>query len=125
MADDRYVPVFNWPIGELTLSERTKSLAPLWEHIAPLVQPGMRALDLCCGSGAAAFRLEDAGAAVTAIDSSPLLIGEARTEAARRNSAVEFIQADVLDYRFETVAWDLALVLGNPIIDFPPERFGG
>lgn len=125
MADAEYVPVFNWPIAELTLSERSKSLAPLWAHIAPLVQPGQRALDICCGSGAAAFMLEETGAAVTAIDSSPLLLGEARTEAARRSSAVEFVQADVLHYRFDTAGWELALVLGNPIIDFPPERFGG
>jgi SAM-dependent methyltransferase len=124
MPEDRYVPVFNWEITELTVSERLKSIQPVWTLIAPLVAPGMRVLDLCCGSGAAAFLAEERGAAVAAVDSSPLLIEQGRAEAARRGSAVEFIQADVLGMRFEENAYDLALVLGNPFVDFEPGRFG-
>jgi SAM-dependent methyltransferase len=124
MDDEYYVQVFNWAITELTVAERTKTLQKFWHHIAPLIKPGMRVLDLCCGSGAAAFLLADIGAQVTAIDSSPLLIEQGQTENSIRKASVNFIQADVLDYRFEQGSFDLAVVLGNPILDFPPDRFG-
>jgi SAM-dependent methyltransferase len=85
----------------------------------------MRVLDICCGSGAAAFLAAEGGAEVTALDSSPLLIEQGRTENGRRDAAVTFIQADALDYEFEAGACDLALILGNPFLDFPPTRLGG
>ena len=125
MPEDDYLPVFNWAITELTVGERLKSIQPLWQHIEPLVAPGMRVLDLCCGSGAAAFLAEERGAAVMAVDSSPLLIAQGREEATRRGSAVEFVQADVLGRRYSAGEYDLALLLGNPLIDFPPELFNG
>jgi SAM-dependent methyltransferase len=124
MQQDSFIPVFNWAIAELTVAERLETLKPLWKHIAPLAVPGGRALNLCCGSGAAAFLLEEAGMAVTAVDSSPRLIELAREEARRRGSAVELVQADVLGYELEANNYDLALALGNPLLDFPPERFG-
>ncbi len=120
-----YIPVFNWAITELTVAERLKTLEPLWREIRPLIEPGMRVLDICCGSGAAAFLAAEAGAEVTALDSSPLLIEQGRAENARRGAAVTFVQADALAYEFEAGAFDLALILGNPFVDFPPERLAG
>lgn len=125
MPQEPYIPVFNWAITELTVAERLKTLEPLWREIGPLIEPGMRVLDICCGSGAAAFLAAERGATVTALDSSPLLIEQGRTEDAQRNAAVTFVQADALDHEFEPGAYDLALILGNPFVDFPPERLAG
>lgn len=120
-----YIPVFNWMIPELTVAERMKTLQGFWQHIEPYIKPGGRALDLACGSGAAAFMLAEAGMQVTAVDSSPLLIEQGKEENAKRKADVEFIRADVLGCKYDEGAYDLALVLGNPLLDFPPERFAG
>ena len=52
------------------------------ERLAP--QPGMRWLDLACGTGAVAERAARAGAAVTGADLAPALIGTARQRAAEQ-----------------------------------------
>ncbi|MBN2082643.1 class I SAM-dependent methyltransferase [bacterium] len=117
------IPVFGWAIEEFTVANRTESLKPLMAQLLPLVKPGLRVLDLCCGAGAAAFMLEDAGCRVIAVDQSSALLEMGRAEARARGSAVEFIQADVLEYEGETAAFDLVICLGNALLDFPPPRF--
>jgi len=117
------IPVFNWAIDELTVEERTASLKQTFAHIEPLLKPGMRVLDLCCGSGAAAFLCEERGAQVTAVDLADSLLEMGRAEAARRGSAVQFIHADALKYDLGERTYELVLVLGNPLLDFPHAEF--
>jgi SAM-dependent methyltransferase len=78
-------------------------------------------LDLCCGGGGVAFLLEEKGAEVTAIDSSPRLIEMARREAMTRRSRAHFIQADIFRHDWGDGLHDLVLCLGNAVLDFPPE----
>jgi len=58
------------------------------------IQPGQRALDLCCGTGDIARRLAACGAQVTAIDFSEPMLQIARDKGP---SEIQYIQGDALD----------------------------
>lgn len=123
MEPDNGIVLYEWIHQEFTLERRAafvKSLAP---HLATVVQPGDRVLDLCCGAGPFSFFLEEHGAKVTAVDLAPYMIRLAREEARKRSSAVEFVQADVLAHDWGSEQFDLAVLLGNTVSDFPLERF--
>jgi ubiquinone/menaquinone biosynthesis C-methylase UbiE len=125
MAEERSVHVFDWAIEELTPGTRKESAALFVPHLAPLYRAGDAVLDLCCGAGAVAFMLESQGAVVTGIDCAPGMIEQARQEASRLGSRVEFIQADVLAFDPGEAKYDLGICLGNAILDFPHEAFPG
>lgn len=66
--------------------------------IAALIDSGLlrgRVLDAGCGVGATAMELADRGFRVVGLDSSPVAIGQARSEAERRGSDVTFAVADI------------------------------
>jgi SAM-dependent methyltransferase len=69
-----------------------------------------RALDLACGEGRNAVWLAALGWDVTAVDFSEVAIARSRERAAREGLEVDFICADLLDYRPEPQAFDLVLV---------------
>lgn len=62
----------------------------LEETILPLVPPGARVLDLCCGTGRLAGWLSQRGFAVTGVDNSGPMLAVAKTHAPE----AEFIEAD-------------------------------
>ena len=72
--------------------------------------PG-RALDLACGEGRNAVWLAERGWRVTAVDFSDVGLAKAERLAASRGVEVEWILADVLDYRPPAGAFDLVAVL--------------
>ena len=123
MEPENSIVLYEWILQEFTLERRAafvKSLAP---HLATVVHPGNRVLDLCCGAGPFSFFLEEHGAKVTAIDFAPYMIQLAREEARKRSSAVEFVQADVLAHDWGSEQFDVAVLLGNTVSDFPLDRF--
>lgn len=123
MEPENGIVLYKWILQEFTLERRTafvKSLAP---HMATLVHPGDRVLDLCCGAGPFSFLLEEHGAQVTAIDFAPYMIQLARDEARKRSSAVTFVNADVLTHDWDTEELDVVVLLGNTVSDFPLDRF--
>jgi SAM-dependent methyltransferase len=67
--------------------------------------------------------LEERGAQITGIDLAPGLIALAREEAKRRGAKVNFVQANVLNYALGEDVYDLAVCFGNPLTDFPHQRF--
>jgi demethylmenaquinone methyltransferase/2-methoxy-6-polyprenyl-1,4-benzoquinol methylase len=78
------------------------------------VQPGNRALDLCCGTGDLALALARHGAEVTGIDFSPAMleIAEARRQ---RNfkppiSNLKFLAGDALQLPFPDASFDIVTV---------------
>ena len=61
------------------------------------VQPGQKALDLCCGTGDIAFALHRAGAEVVGMDFSPAML-----EVARRRAGKEVLERDAPRLEFRT-----------------------
>jgi ubiquinone/menaquinone biosynthesis C-methylase UbiE len=102
-----------------TIANRAKSLYRMEPYLSPLIRAGDEVLDLCCGSGTMAFWFEEHGAKVTAIDLAPYMIALTVEEASRRNSSVEFIEADILTYDPALEQYNLASCFGNSISDFP------
>ncbi len=56
-------------------------------------------LDLCCGPGRFSIPLAQAGFEVTAVDLDGFLLGKAREYAAAELAKIEFLQADMKDFR--------------------------
>ena len=120
---DQSIPVFDWFSNQQTLEERTEFVEQIGSVVSDLFQPGDSVLDLCCGAGAVAFFLEDQGANVTGIDLAPSLIAMAREEVTKRRSRITFIQGNVLTGPLGNEEYDLAVCLGNSILDFPHQDF--
>ena len=78
------------------------------------VQPGNRALDLCCGTGDLALALARRGAEVTGIDFSPAMleIAEARRQRnfKSRISNLKFMPGDALQIPFPDASFDIVTV---------------
>jgi SAM-dependent methyltransferase len=74
------------------------------------LEPG-RALDLACGAGRNAVWLAERSWAVTAADFSEVAIENARVLAAERGVEVEWLVADLLEWRPPSRAFDLVVVL--------------
>ena len=74
------------------------------------LEPG-RALDLACGEGQNAIWLATLGWDVTGVDYSEVAIAKARARAERDGTRVDFVCADLLDYRPLAGAYDLVLLL--------------
>ncbi len=72
--------------------------------------PG-RALDLACGEGQNAIWLASLGWEVTGVDYSEVAVAKARARAEREGVHVDFVCADLLDYRPDPGAFDLVLNL--------------
>jgi SAM-dependent methyltransferase len=69
-----------------------------------------RAIDLACGQGRNAVWLAEQGWEVTGVDFSAVALDQARALAAERGVAVDWIHADLVAYRPEPQAYDLALI---------------
>ena len=123
MTQDKSIPVFDWFSNQHMIEARAEFLEQVGSVLTSLFQPGDRVLDLCCGAGAIAFFLEDQGANVTGIDLAPGLITMARIEAIKRRSQITFIRGNVLTGSLGNEEYDLAVCLGNAIMDFPHQDF--
>jgi SAM-dependent methyltransferase len=115
--------VYTWILQTFTVSARATSFEYAEPYLSALVRPGDKALDLCCGSGPLSFWLEDHGVQVTGMDLADYMITLAKEEAARRNSTVEFIQADIFMQALGQECFDLITCFGNSISDFPVSDF--
>jgi demethylmenaquinone methyltransferase/2-methoxy-6-polyprenyl-1,4-benzoquinol methylase len=76
------------------------------------VEPGCRALDLCCGTGDVAFALARAGASVTGLDFSEPMLAVARGRSAKANTkgGPEFVQGDAMSLPFPDASFDVVTV---------------
>jgi SAM-dependent methyltransferase len=72
--------------------------------------PGVTVLDLCCGPGRHAVPLARQGLRVTAVDRTRFLLEHARERARLAGLAVEFVEADMREFR-RLASFDLALSL--------------
>jgi|ERR1700677_1955619 demethylmenaquinone methyltransferase/2-methoxy-6-polyprenyl-1,4-benzoquinol methylase len=71
------------------------------------IQPGDKALDLCCGTGDIAFGLKEAGAEVVGLDFSPAMLEIARRRAEGAPAGVEWVAGDVLRLPFPDGCFDI------------------
>ena len=77
------------------------------ERLAPA--PGVRWLDVACGTGAVAERAAESGAVVTGVDLAPVLIETARERAAEQGLEIDYRagdceQLDLADASFDAVS---------------------
>ena len=66
------------------------------------LQPGQRALDLCCGQGRHCVELARRGMVVTGLDLSAPLLAEARQAAAEAGVQVRWVESDMRKIPFES-----------------------
>ena len=81
----------------------------LVEEVADL--PAGRALDLGAGEGRNAIWLAEHGWQVTGVEFADVALGRARQIAADRHVEVNWIQADVLQWKAESTGFDLVLLI--------------
>jgi SAM-dependent methyltransferase len=74
------------------------------ERLAP--RPGVRWLDLACGTGAIAERAAAAGASVTGVDLAPALIETARERAAERGLEIDYRIGDCEQLELADASYD-------------------
>lgn len=86
------------------------------------LRPGQRALDAGCGTGIYATALAQKGLSVTAIDSSPEMLGLAASKAAAQHVNVDFSQASVQRLPFRDNEFDLVVTIG--VLCFVSGRLG-
>ena len=86
-------------------------------HIEPLVPPGTRILDVCCGSGRFAGFLSRAGYQVAGVDSSPALLAQAAEQAPR----AVLVQADMSSFALPEM-FDAAVCCYNSLNHARDER---
>jgi ubiquinone/menaquinone biosynthesis C-methylase UbiE len=70
------------------------------------IEPGMRVLDVACGTGNAALPAARAGARVTGLDLVPRLLDEGREKAAAVGLEVDWVEGDAEELPFEDAAFD-------------------
>ncbi|MFC7386436.1 class I SAM-dependent methyltransferase [Sphaerisporangium rhizosphaerae] len=86
------------------------------EHLSGL-RPG-RGLDLGAGEGRNAVWLAERGWRMTGVDFSAAGLAKARRMAGEREVAVEWVMADLCEYRPEPMAYDLVLIA---YLHLPPD----
>jgi SAM-dependent methyltransferase len=75
------------------------------DRLAP--EPGMKWLDLACGTGAVAELAAEKGADVTGVDLAPALIETAKERARERGLDIDYRVGDCEDLEFEDGAFDV------------------
>src|SRR5690606_15991795 len=73
------------------------------------IQAGDRVLDIAAGTGSAAIPAAQTGALVTACDLTPELFEAGRSEAARRDVEVEWVEADAEAMPFADNSFDVVV----------------
>lgn len=114
--EERFVPAlaYRWltpfydRVVELTARERTFKRA-LLDHAA--IKPGMRVLDLGCGTGTLAVwaKQETPDADICGLDGDPQMLKRAREKAQRAGADVSFNEGTSFEIPFKDSSFDLVL----------------
>ncbi|MBI1762233.1 MAG: class I SAM-dependent methyltransferase [Acidobacteria bacterium] len=92
------------------------------EFIARLaLKPGVRVLDVACGSGNLALPAARAGAIVTGVDIAPNLIEQARARAAAENLPIQFDEGDAENLPYGDAAFDEVVTMFGAMFAPRPE----
>jgi SAM-dependent methyltransferase len=95
-----------WGIGPY--QRITETLTDIHERVIAQLEPrpGLRWMDLACGTGAVAELAAAAGADVTGVDLAPALIETARERAAERGLDIDYRVGDCENLEFEDGSFD-------------------
>lgn len=114
-----------WMAGDYPLVARLTEKAA-HEFIARLqLKPGMKVLDVACGSGNLAIPAAKAGAIVTGIDIAPNLLDQARARAAGETLDIRFEEGDAEALPFEGGAFDVVVSMFGAMFAPQPEVVAG
>lgn len=73
------------------------------------IQPGMKVLDVACGTGNTSIPTARAGAVVTGVDIAPNLLEQARVRAAKEGLGVQFDEGDAESLPYPDASFDVVL----------------
>jgi SAM-dependent methyltransferase len=85
------------------------------------LQPGMKVLDVACGSGNLALPAARTGALVTGVDIAPNLIKQARENAARDGLRIQFDEGDAEALPYEDASFDAVVTMFGAMFAPRPE----
>lgn len=86
------------------------------------IQPGMRVLDVACGTGNLALPAAKAGAVVTGVDIATNLIEQARSRARREGVNAQFDEGDAEALPYPDASFDLVVSMYGAMFAPRPER---
>lgn len=86
------------------------------------LQPGLRVLDVACGTGNLAVIAARRGCAVTGIDIAENLLAQARARAAESDLNIDFQEADAEALPFSDVSFDFSISMFGLMFAPQPER---
>lgn len=86
------------------------------------IKPGMRVLDVACGTGNLAIPAAHAGAIVTGVDIATNLIEQARVRALREGVKVQFDEGDAEKLAYPDACFDLVVSMYGAMFAPRPER---
>jgi ubiquinone/menaquinone biosynthesis C-methylase UbiE len=86
------------------------------------ITPGMRVLDVACGTGNTAIPAAKAGADVTGIDLAPNSLAQAREWAAREKLNIRFDEGDAEDLPYPDHSFDVVLTMFGAMFAPRPDR---
>lgn len=86
------------------------------------IKPGMRVLDVACGTGNLAIPAAKAGALVTGADIAPNLLEKARVRAKREGLNVQFDEGDAEQLPYPDASFDLIVSMFGAMFAPRPER---
>lgn len=85
------------------------------------LQPGMRVLDVACGTGNLALPAARLGAVVTGIDIAPNLIEQARENAKREGLTIQFDEGDAENLPYADASFDAVITMFGAMFTPRPE----
>ncbi len=86
------------------------------------LRPGMKVLDVACGTGNQAIPAARKGADVTALDIAPNLLAQARTRAVEEAVDIHFVEGDAEDLPFGDQSFDVVYSMFGAMFAPRPDR---
>lgn len=86
------------------------------------IRPGMRVLDLACGTGNLAIPAARAGAEVVGVDIASNLLEQARSRAGEEGLAISFEEGDAEDLAYPDESFDLVVTMFGAMFAPRPDR---
>lgn len=110
-----------WTAGDFgALARRNASEAESFAQ-AIGIAPGIRVLDIACGTGNVAIPLARQGSIVTGVDIAPNLLAQARERAAAEKLSVTFDEGDAEALPYEEASFDAAVSMFGAMFAPRPE----